>query len=50
MRKIWLMLAVSFFILMVGLTCGQPEVREESRYIYHMDQNVKGNGFFSSYQ
>jgi hypothetical protein len=34
----------------VGSTRGQPETSMESRYIYHMDQDVTGTGFFSSYQ
>lgn len=44
------LLAILFSAILVGLTCGQPEISIESRYIYHMDQDVKGNGFFSSYQ
>jgi len=48
--KFGFLLAVLFSVILVGSTCGQPEISEESRYIYHMDQDVKGNGFFSSYQ
>jgi len=44
------LIAILFSVIFVGLTCGQTETSEDSRYIYHMDQDVKGNGFFSSYQ
>lgn len=43
-------MAISFSMLLIGLTNGQPETSFESRYIYHMDQDIQGNGFFSSYQ
>ena len=37
-------------MIFAGLACGQSEDSLESNYIYHMDQNVKGNGFFSAHQ
>ncbi len=42
--------AISFSIILVGLAYGQPEIELDTRYAYHMDQSVKGNGFFSTYQ
>jgi hypothetical protein len=42
--------AVSFSVIFAGLACGQSEESLESDYIYHMDQDVQGNGFFSAHQ
>jgi len=55
--RIMLMLVILNFMLLIGLTCGQYSddkiYTSESRiygYIYHMDQNVDGRGYFSTYQ
>jgi hypothetical protein len=37
-------------VILAGVACGQPEVSLESKFVYHMDQNVNGNGFFNSHQ
>ena len=48
--RIAFLAAMLFSVILAGLSCAQPEVREDSNYAYHMDRNVKGNGFFSSHQ
>ena len=42
--------ALLFSVILAGLACGQPEDSLQSNFIYHMDQNVEGNGFFNSHQ
>ena len=42
--------AIPFFLIFASIVCGQPEISLQSNFIYHMDQNVKGNGFFNAYQ
>lgn len=37
-------------MIFAGLVSGQPAISLESYYSYHMDQSVKGNGFFNDYQ
>jgi hypothetical protein len=48
--KIASLVVILFSEVFAGLTCGQTEDSIESKYIYNMEQNVKGAGFFSSYQ
>jgi len=48
--RIAFLAAILFSMILAGLSCGQPEVKLDSGIIYHMDQNVNGNGFFSAYQ
>jgi hypothetical protein len=48
--RIAFLTAILFSVILAGLSCAQPEVRLETNYIYHMDQNVKGNGFFNAHQ
>ena len=48
--RIAFLAAILFSVILAGLSCAQPEVRVDSNYAYHMDQNVKGNGFFDAYQ
>jgi len=50
MYKVAFLAAISYSLIFAGLTSGQPEASLESNYIYSMDQNVKGEGFFSAYQ
>lgn len=45
-----LALAILFSMVLISLALCQPETSIDKRYIYHMDQNVEGNGFFNSYQ
>jgi len=42
--------AILLSMVLIGLSCGQTDTTFDMRYIYHMDQNVDGNGFFSTYQ
>jgi hypothetical protein len=48
--RIAFLAAILFSMILAGLSCAQPEVSLDSKYIYHMNQNIKGNGFFNSYQ
>ena len=48
--RIAFLAAMLFSVILVGLSCAQSEVSLDSKYIYHMDQNVKGKGFFNAYQ
>lgn len=48
--RIEFLAAILFSVILAGLSCAQPEVSLDSNYVYHMDQNVKGNGFFNAYQ
>jgi hypothetical protein len=41
---------ISISMIFAGIACGQPSISEESRYIYNIEQNVNGNGFFNAYQ
>lgn len=41
---------ISFCMISVGLAFGQAETSSTSGHIYHMEQKVQGNGFFSTYQ
>lgn len=50
MYKVAFLAAISYSVIFAGLACGQPETSLESNYIYSMDQNVKGDGFFNAYQ
>jgi hypothetical protein len=47
--RIAFLAAILFSVILAGLSCAQPDVKLDTGYIYHMDQNVKGNGFFSAY-
>jgi hypothetical protein len=40
-------LAISFFVILVGLV--YADITTNSRFMYHNDQYVAGNGFFSDY-
>ncbi len=48
--RIAFLAAILFSGILAGLSCAQPEVSLDAKYIYHMDQNVKGKGFFNAYQ
>ena len=48
--RIAFLAAILFSMILAGLSCAQPAVKLDYGYVYHMDQNVKGNGFFSSHQ
>lgn len=52
MRKMYkgFLLAILFSVILVGSISGQPETSLTSGRIFIMDQSVKGNGFFSTYQ
>lgn len=45
-----LALAILFSMVLTGMVCCQTETSIDLKYIYHMDQNVDGNGFYSAYQ
>lgn len=48
--RIAFLAAILFSVILVGLSCAQSEVSLNSKYGYHMDQNVNGKGFFNAYQ
>lgn len=48
--RIMLMMLILNFMLFIELACGYDSVTSSSGYIYHMEQNVEGNGYFSTYQ
>ncbi len=48
--RIAFLAAILFSMILAGLSCAQPAIKLDTGTIYHMDQNVKGNGFFSAYQ
>jgi len=42
--------AILFSMVLISLALSQTDTTIDKRYIYHMEQNVDGNGFFSTYQ
>ena len=48
--RIAVLAATLFSLILAGIACGQPDISVDSKFIYHMDQNVNGNGFFNAHQ
>jgi hypothetical protein len=46
--KLVFLVLISFSVIYLGLACGDNSI--DAKLVYHLDQNVNGNGFFSTYR
>jgi len=44
-----ILIIIMFSIFCVGMACSLSEISLSMRHIYHLDQDVQGNGFFNTY-